>query len=105
VATTPVTDRTPQDNATGVPLTTVITATFSERVDVTRVDETTFRLGLDHYYNFVPGTVSVASDGLSATFTPAAPLLPGRTYVPSLSGMRDMAGQEFGGAWTFRTAD
>ncbi|MBO9522821.1 MAG: Ig-like domain-containing protein [Nocardioidaceae bacterium] len=104
--TTPptVTARTPAANATGVPLNTTVTATFSE--PVTGVSATTFQLRRVISGQLVPATVTLV--GNTATLTPNAPLLNNNLYTATLTGgaaaIRDTAGNPLATtSWTFRT--
>ncbi|MGE5247202.1 MAG: Ig-like domain-containing protein, partial [Verrucomicrobiota bacterium] len=92
----------PANNATGVSVTTAVTATFSEALDAATVTTATFSLK-DSANAPVAGAVSCA--GSTATFAPAT-LAPGTTYTATLStGIKDPAGnamaQEY--SWTFTT--
>jgi hypothetical protein len=68
--------------ASGIPITSAFTATFSE--DVAGVNGTSFTIVLAGTSTIVPGTVAVVSPKV-ATFTPASPLMPGMTYTVILS--------------------
>ncbi|HET8889245.1 MAG TPA: Ig-like domain-containing protein, partial [Candidatus Angelobacter sp.] len=88
-----ITTVSPLNGASGVPVNSVIEAQFSERINPLTVNGTDFTVtpsgGLQ-----IPGTIVVSSDGLSATFTPSAPLLPGTSYsVFVSSSITDLTGQ------------
>ncbi len=86
---------TPGPVATGISTATVVTLHFSERVDPTSVNATTFTLLDSNIGQYRAGSVVVAADGLSATFTPAATLRPSVPHYWYLSGATDLAGQPF----------
>lgn len=88
----------PEGGATTVKVTSAITATFSEQVE--GVSVATFTV------NGVAGSVTYVPTPSIATFTPSAPLAPGRTYTATItSGVTDEAGNPLAAAatWTFTT--
>ena len=92
----------PTDLATGVLVTTTISATFSESIDPTTVDNTTFIVndGVDN----VVGTISVV--GSTATFTPSSNLANSTTYTATLTtGVTDLAANPLASdyTWSFTT--
>jgi YD repeat-containing protein len=108
--TTPpsVVDVSPASGATAVPTNAVIQVQFSKRINPLTVTPSTFWVyPQDTGPNFLlPGTVTVSADGLTATFTPSAPLAPSNPYAfGPTNGVTDMEGQplSFNGA-TFSTA-
>lgn len=98
-----VTNRTPAPNATGVALSSTVTAQFSE--NVTGVSATTFTLA--DGASAIAGTVTFTTGNRTATFTPSAALPAGKTLTATLtSGIADGAGNALSGApvsWTFTT--
>ncbi|MEU8241821.1 DUF4082 domain-containing protein [Actinoplanes missouriensis] len=91
-----LTGRAPSPGATGVPATTAVTATFTEPVVASSIAMTV---------NGVTGAVAYEPAGLTATFTPAAPLAYSTAYTASVSGARDTAGNVMAPVtWTFTTA-
>lgn len=64
----------PANNATGVSLDKVITATFSTGMNPATINNSTFTL--KHGFNTVEGTVTYS--GFTASFTPTSPLLAAR---------------------------
>ena len=66
-----------------VPTNAVITATFSEAMDPSSVDASTFLL-LDRQSNAVPGTVAYDPATLTATLTPSGGLLEGSYYFATI---------------------
>jgi large repetitive protein len=83
----------PLNGAGGVPVNSVIEAQFSERINPLTVNGTDFTVTPSNGLQ-IPGTIVVSSDGLSATFTPSAPLLTGTNYSVFLSSsITDLTGQ------------
>ncbi|HEU5311409.1 MAG TPA: Ig-like domain-containing protein, partial [Candidatus Eisenbacteria bacterium] len=103
--TTPptVTSFTPPDGSSSVDPAATPTATFSEPVDPSSVNETTFQVtggGGD-----LSGTVTLS--GQTATFHPSTPLDFSATYTARVTtGVQDLAGNALSSevAWTFTTA-
>jgi len=75
----------PNNSATGVAVGINIVATFSEKVTASTVNATTFKIE-DNLTNPVAGLVTVAGNGLSATFNPSVGLANGTTYTVTLTG-------------------
>ena len=95
--TTPptVTSTTPADNATGVPVGTTVTVTFSEAMDPTTINGTTFSLKVTSSSAAVAGTVSYNTSTHVATFTPTAPLAASTQYTATVTtGAKDTAGNQ-----------
>jgi hypothetical protein len=93
----------PANAATNVPLDRTITATFSEAMDASTINTSTFTLMQGT--TPVAGTVSYA-DG-TATFTPADSLAPLTSYTATISiGATDLAGNALTTdmSWSFTTA-
>ncbi|GAB3861833.1 hypothetical protein GCM10028801_26400 [Nocardioides maradonensis] len=104
--TTPptVTARAPANGAINVPLTSTVTATFSE--PVTGVSGTTFTLRRTVTGAAIPATVTMT--GNTATLTPNAPLPPNTQLTATLTGgataIRDLAGNPLATtSWSFRS--
>jgi methionine-rich copper-binding protein CopC len=101
--TTPptVTDRTPAPGATGVPVTAVVTGTFSEPVVGSSAQVAlTGPGGAD-----VPGSAGYDEPSRTVTFSPAASLAESTTYTATVSGAQDGAGNTMAPVtWTFTTA-
>jgi ice-binding like protein/Big-like domain-containing protein len=94
---------TPANSATQVPVTQIISATFSEIMNSTTLNTSTFTVT-------GPGTTAVtgvvAYSGTTATFTPAATLLANTTYTATIStGAQDPIGEALPTdyVWTFTT--
>ncbi len=93
-----VTSSVPANNATGVAVSTKPTVTFSEAMDVSTVNATTF--SLKQGTTSVSGTVALS--GNTATFTPSSPLAANATYTGTITtGAKDAAGNALASAYTF----
>jgi hypothetical protein len=105
--TTPptVTATNPLNHATAVPFNQAVTATFSKAIDPTTVSAATFTLAAPGGV-LVPGAVTYAAVGTTATFTPTANLLPSTLYTATVTtGVKDLAGNALVAnyVWTFTT--
>ena len=92
----------PVNNATGVVLNKVISATFSEAMNPLTINATTFTLMQGAI--IVSGTVTYS--GTTAYFTPTTALLPGTVYTATITtGARNVAGTALANnyVWTFTT--
>jgi len=88
----------PAGNATGVSVNTLITAMFSEALDPSTINTSTFTV------NGVIGTVNYS--GTTATFTPSGSLNENTTYTATITtGVRDNAGNAMASdyVWSFTT--
>jgi hypothetical protein len=90
-----VTTVTPANGAIGVATTTTVEIHFSEPIDRNSVSSSSFRV-LNPSFTPVAGTVVVAADALSATFTPSSPLTPSSVYRPQVTNILDLAGNTIG---------
>jgi len=102
--TTPptVTAVSPGDKATNVSILSTVTATFSEAIDNSTINTSTFILEDDS--NPVGGTVTYA--GTTATFTPSSNLAYDTTYTATITtGVKDLAGNAMAAdyPWSFTT--
>jgi hypothetical protein len=92
----------PDNNATGVAVTTTVSATFDEAIDPATVNNTSFFVtnGVDN----VIGTLNVS--GSTATFTPSAALADNTVYTATLTAATDLAGNPLAAdyTWSFTTA-
>ncbi|MEW6215404.1 MAG: Ig-like domain-containing protein, partial [Nitrospirota bacterium] len=83
----------PYNGQTNVPLNTSVRIEFDERINPLTVNSSTFYLRCYDCSINTSGSISVASDGLSATFTPDEMLLADtRYYIIYTSGIEDIAG-------------
>src|SRR5437867_3217219 len=92
----------PANTASGVGITAQLASTFSEAIDASTINTSTFTL--KQGTTPVAGTVSYS--GVTATFTPAANLAPLATYTATIStGARDLAGNALASdmSWSFTT--
>ncbi len=98
-----VTTTTPSNGATGVAVSTTITATFSKAMDASTITTSTFYLN-----NGVTGTVSYDTASRTATFTPAGNLALSNTYTVTINtGVTDASGSHMAAnkTWSFTTTD
>src|SRR6266542_3227026 len=96
----------PVNLATSVSVTSAVSATFSEAMDSTTINATTFTLRVTATSAAVVGTVSYNAATNTATFTPTGPLLPSTTYTARITtGAKDLAGNALTAQveWTFIT--
>jgi hypothetical protein len=108
--TTPptVSSMTPAAGATGVSVSSVVTATFSEMMNAATVSALTFQLR-DPAGNIVSATVSPGGETPTATLVPASALGYLTTYTATVtggaSGVKDLAGNPMSGitTWSFTT--
>src|SRR6185369_7272944 len=87
-----VTQVDPAINATGVATNAVVKLQFTERINPLSVNDATFFFGNGNTGIRVNGSITVAADGLSFTFTPSAPLLLNTRYSVQMSNITDLAG-------------
>ncbi len=93
---------TPLSSATGVAVSSPLTATFNEAVQSSTISFTlTNSAG-----TAVPATLTYNSSTDTATLTPSSPLANGTTYTANVSGAKDTAGDPVAGSvtWSFTTA-
>ncbi len=94
----------PVENATGVATNTTVRITFDEAIDPLTVNTNTFRVA------GITGTVTLNALTSTATFTPAALLAAGTTYIATVKGgsggVNDVSGNALAAdkAWSFTTA-
>lgn len=97
-----VTSTVPVANATGVAVSTPISATFNRTMNAATITTSTFYLN-----NGVTGTVSYDAGTKKATFTPSASLANNTAYTATVTtGVADAAGNHLPAAkvWSFTTA-
>ncbi|MEL7833718.1 Ig-like domain-containing protein [Fodinibius sp. Rm-B-1B1-1] len=92
----------PQDGQQDVPVNIQLSATFSEQLDPSSVNNNTFRLQSSN------GTISgsVSYSGTTATFTPDNPLPDGTDFTATITnGIRDLNGNALDNnySWSFTT--
>ena len=101
--TTPptVTTQSPAADATGVPAGTAVAATFSEAVQATGITVA----AADSGGATVSGSTAYNSTTRTVTFTPSGTLASGATYTVTVSGAKDLAGNQMvPSVWSFSTA-
>jgi len=99
-----VTSTSPASDATGVARNTNVVFTFSEKMDSSTINNSTFILQIGT--QLVPG--KVVYSGVTATFTPNEWLLAGKPYTATITtGVKDMNGHHLAPrkVWVFVTAD
>jgi hypothetical protein len=90
----------PADNATNVPINSVVTVTFSEAMDANSVDTRSFSV------QGVTGVVSLNAEHTVATFTPSGLLAKNTLFTATAtSAVKDLAGNGLVSSkvWTFTT--
>ena len=100
----------PLNNATGVPILAIPSATFGEALDPATVNSNTFYI-TDAGANPVAGSINYTSGSSTATFTPNVPLAYSNTYTVTLAGgdtdprIKDLAGNALAAnfVWSFTT--
>ena len=95
----------PGPNATGAPIDTVVTATFTEAMDASTITTATFAV-----YDAATGMVdaTVEYEGVTATLRPVEPLEPAVVHALVISGdVADLAGNKMGESYisSFATED
>jgi hypothetical protein len=93
----------PSDGAHPVPVDTAVTATFSEPVTV-EPNSLTLK---DMNNKRVEGTTGVSTDGKTLTFNKTSNLTPSTTYIATITGVKDLAGNTISSpkTWKFTTTD
>jgi hypothetical protein len=84
----------PANGATGVPTTAVVKITFSKRINALTVTNATFLVFPQSTGIPIAGTIAVAADGRSASFTPTSALAASTAYNVEAFGITDLAGQD-----------
>ena len=87
-----VTSVTPANGATNIARSTSIQLQFNKPINPLTITTGTFIVSVSSGGN-VAGTISLASDGKSATFTPQSSLVPLTTHNVQISGAADLGGQ------------
>ncbi len=93
----------PTNNTTAIALNSKVTATFSEAMNVTTINETNFTL--KQGTTAISGTV--AYSGTTATYTPSSTLAANTVYTGTITtGAKDVAGNALASnyTWSFTTA-
>src|SRR3989454_1105161 len=93
-----VTVQAPAPGATGVPLNTTVTASFSKAMNAATITTATFRLRAAGSTADAPATVTVNAAGTLATLTPSSPLGAGTVYTARSEERR--VGKECRSRWS-----
>ena len=98
----------PADGATQVPITSLISATFSEPMSSPTINENTFTIRrADDPSTLIKGAFSLSPDGKTAIFDPDQDLSPNTKYIAEIgTGAKDLAGNALASTkrWSFSTA-
>src|SRR3989475_315938 len=101
-----VTAQAPPNGATGVPLTTTVSATFSKPMNAATITTASFTMRAAGAAVKVPATVALNAAGTIATLTPTTPLAAGTIYTATVaSTVADTVGNPLGTnfVWSFTT--
>ncbi|MDQ3836290.1 MAG: Ig-like domain-containing protein [Thermoproteota archaeon] len=97
----------PADGATQVPITSLITATFSGPMSSPTINENTFTIKrADDEATLIKGALSLSPDGKTAIFDPDQDLSPNTKYIAEINtGAKDLAGNALVSTkrWSFST--
>lgn len=100
-----VTSSVPANNALAVSRAASIQVNFSERMSPLSFNSSTFYLVVNNTGATVPGTIAVAADGRSATFTPASDM-PASTVMRFYPyGVTDLVGRPLNTTFVFTTGN
>jgi hypothetical protein len=97
----------PADGATGVAVTSPISATFSEPMSGPTINENTFTVRKGGEANPIKGDLSLGPDGKTAIFDPKPDLDTNSKYISEINeGAKDLAGNALVSPkrWSFKTA-
>lgn len=97
----------PADGATQVPVSSLISATFSEPMSSPTINENTFTIRrADDDSTLIKGTLSLSPDSKTAIFDPDQDFSPNTKYIAEIStGPKDLAGNALASTkrWSFTT--
>ena len=97
----------PADGATQVPVSSLVSATFSEPMSSPTINENTFTIRrADDESTLIKGALSLSPDGKTAIFDPEQDLSPNTKYVAEIgTGAKDLAGNALDSIkrWSFTT--
>ena len=91
MASATVTTISPSSGQTGVPLNTQVIAVMNDSIDPATITNNSLTV-TPSGGSAIAGTVTLASDGVTLTFLPAAPLTASITYNVSVGGFKDVQG-------------
>jgi uncharacterized protein (UPF0333 family) len=98
----------PADGATGVPVASLVTSTFSEPMSNSTINTNTFTVKKDGTTNKIDGTITLSPDGKTAVFDATPDFSPNTKYVATIDiGAKDMEGNALASpkSWSFKTAN
>ena len=101
-----VLDTSPADGATEVPLSSLISATFSHEMNSQTINKNTFIVRKEGVPNPIKGNISLSPDRKTAIFDSEPDLEPNTKYTAEINeGAKDLAGNALVSAkrWSFRT--
>jgi hypothetical protein len=101
-----VLDTSPADGATEVPLSSLISATFSQEMNTQTINKNTFVVRKEGVPNPVKGNISLSPDRKTAIFDSEPDLEPNTKYTAEINeGAKDLAGNALVSAkqWSFTT--
>ena len=97
----------PADGATQIPVSSLISATFSEPMSSPTINENTFTIKrADDESTLIKGALSLSPDGKSAIFDPDQDLSPNTKYIAQINvGAKDLTGNALASIkrWSFST--
>jgi hypothetical protein len=97
----------PADGATQVPVSSLISATFSEPMSSPTINENTFTIRrADDESTMIKGALSLSPDSKTAIFDPDQDFSPNTKYIAEIStGAKDLAGNALASTkrWSFTT--
>jgi hypothetical protein len=97
----------PADGATQVPVSSLISATFSEPMSSQTINENTFTIRrADDESTLIKGALSLSPDGKTALFDPDQDFSPNTKYIAEIgTGAKDLAGNALASTkrWSFTT--
>jgi hypothetical protein len=97
----------PADGATQVPVSSLISATFSEPMSSQTINENTFTIRrADDESTLIKGALSLSPDGKTAIFDPDQDFSPNTKYIAEIgTGAKDLAGNALASTkrWSFTT--
>jgi Bacterial Ig-like domain len=99
-----IVNESPEDGATGVSVTSVVTVTFNESVNASTVDNSTFTVKTGNIS--IPGALTLSIDGKTATFDATPDLSPNTRYVATIdAAVKDLSGSLLANnqSWSFTT--
>lgn len=97
----------PADGATEIPVTSLVSATFSEPMSSPTINTNTFTVKKADDTTTITGIVSLSSDGKTAIFDSTQDFSPNTKYIAAIDiGAEDLAGNALVSAkrWSFTTA-